>query len=206
MTPKVELPGTCRRSSGVAIIPPPDAQGQRPQGQPAASRRLLRPRASATTTPLPPADVATPLVPAIPPTSRPAGATAPASAASSVSAAVSTPRLHFAASAAQSVQPSVPSTVGLRAAAGGSRRRPAGGADVQPSPWPTRRSRRADSRHRSSPSRYGRPDGCISKARHPSERAVLDRQDDAFVGRASVSCSATPARRRDDVNSPSTQQ
>lgn len=63
VTPKFELPSTFPSiPSGVAVIPPTDSQGQRPLG-PAPSTPLP------TTTPMPPADVATPIVPpTIPPT------------------------------------------------------------------------------------------------------------------------------------------
>ncbi|MCC8429875.1 cellulose biosynthesis cyclic di-GMP-binding regulatory protein BcsB [Reyranella aquatilis] len=62
VTPKFELPSTFPSiPSGVAVIPPTDSQGQRPLG-PAPSTPLP------TTTPMPPADVATPIVlPTIPP-------------------------------------------------------------------------------------------------------------------------------------------
>lgn len=70
LTPKFELPSTFPSiPSGVAVIPPTDAQGQRPLG-PAPTTPLP------TTTPMPPANVATPVVP---PTIPPAAGSAPAS-------------------------------------------------------------------------------------------------------------------------------
>jgi len=71
LTPKFELPSSLPSiPSGVAIIPPPDSQGPRLQAP------------LPTTTPMPPADVATPIVPpTIPPGSTspvPAGAQRPA--------------------------------------------------------------------------------------------------------------------------------
>jgi cellulose synthase (UDP-forming) len=61
LTPKFELPSSLPSiPSGVAIIPPPDSQGPRLQAP------------LPTTTPMPPADVATPIVPpTIPPSSNP---------------------------------------------------------------------------------------------------------------------------------------
>ncbi len=72
VTPKFELPSTFPSiPSGVAVIPPTDSQGQRPLG-PAPSTPLP------TTTPMPPADVATPIVP---PTIPPAVGTVPSAPA-----------------------------------------------------------------------------------------------------------------------------
>ena len=82
-TPKVELPSTFPAiPSGVAVIPSFDVQGQRPPGQPVpspgAAATPVAPAPLPTTTPLPPADVATPLVPpTIPP--QPAQPTQPPS-------------------------------------------------------------------------------------------------------------------------------
>jgi hypothetical protein len=86
MTPKVELPSNLPAiPSGAAIIPPPDPQGQRPQGQSAASPPAGAPLAPLpTTTPLPPADVATPLVPPTIPSRQAAQPTQPASPPQSV--------------------------------------------------------------------------------------------------------------------------
>ncbi len=82
--PKVELPATFPAiPSGVAVIPPSDALGQRPPGQPApspgAAATLVAPAPLPTTTPLPPADVATPLVPPTIPPAQPAQPTQPPS-------------------------------------------------------------------------------------------------------------------------------
>jgi hypothetical protein len=101
-TQKMELPATLPAiPSGVAVIPPPDPQGQRSQGQPTASPPVtVVPSVAApvpgapapfaplpTTTPMPPADVATPLVPptipqrqAVQPTQSPPPAQPPQSA------------------------------------------------------------------------------------------------------------------------------
>jgi cellulose synthase (UDP-forming) len=189
MTPKVELPANLPAiPSGVAIIPPPDAQGQRPQGQPAASPPAAPPLAPLpTTTPLPPADVATPLVPpAIPPRQ----AAQPAQPLQPVQPA-------------QSAQPSVPSTVEPSPPQPAARAGvPPVAPTVQPSPvaYPTFAGA-ADSRPQIIRLLdMGRPDG-VHLEGTSSEVSVpfSTRQDDAFVGsRISLMFSYSGAVGRDD--------
>ena len=194
---KFELPPTLPSiPSGVTIIPPADGQGQRPQAPPPALP---------TTTPLPPADVATPIVPpAIPPAAtnpvpggaqrpQPAPAPAPPAAPTSSPAAATIP-----AAPPVTVQP-LPAAAPPAAVA-----RP----DVPPipmmqpsSPAYPMYSSAADARSQLIRlGDMGRPDGIhLEGAAAESGVTFSARQDDAFVSaRISLMFSYSNAVARDD--------
>ena len=217
--PKVELPATLPAiPSGAAIIPPPDGPpSQRPQGQPAAGAPPAAaqvtvvpntaPAASApaaplpTTTPLPPADVATPLVPpAIPPkqaaqpTPAPVPVQPPAPAQPPATAVATQPA--SPPQAAQSSAPSAPRSPPAPAA------RPDVAPAVQPSPvaYPTFVSGTDSRQQIIRLLDMGRPDG-VHLEGVSSEASVpfSTCQDDAFVGsRISLIFSYSGAVARDD--------
>jgi cellulose synthase (UDP-forming) len=201
MTPKVELPANLPAiPSGVAIIPPPDAQGQRLQGQPAASPPAAPPLAPLpTTTPLPPADVATPLVPPTIPSRQ---------AAQPIQA----PSMPQSPQPAQPLQPAQPPQLAQPSApppAAPAPPQPAARADLPTAPPPVQPSPVAyptfaggtDSRPQIIRLLdMGRPDG-VHLEGTSSEVSVpfSTRQDDAFVGsRISLMFSYSGAVGRDD--------
>jgi hypothetical protein len=206
MTPKVELPANLPAiPSGVAIVPPPDAQGQRPQGQSAASPPAAQPLAPLpTTTPLPPADVATPLVPpaippkqAAPPTQPPSP---PQSAQTSQPPQPSQPPPP--APPPQSAQPSVPLPAAPSPPPAARAAAPTVPPTVQPSPvaYPTFAGGTDSRPQLIRLLDMGRPDG-VHLEGTSSEVSVpfSTRQDDAFVGsRISLMFSYSGAVARDD--------
>jgi cellulose synthase operon protein B len=216
MTPKVELPSNLPAiPSGAAIIPPPDPQGQRPQGQSAASPPAGAPLAPLpTTTPLPPADVATPLVPPTIPSRQAAQPTQPASPPQSVQPS----QLPQPAPPPQLAQPSAPPpTAPQQPSPSVQPSAPPPAAPPQPAARPDVPT--APPAAQSSPVAYptftggtdsqpqiirlldmGRPDG-VHLEGTSSEVSVpfSTRQDDAFVGsRISLMFSYSGAVGRDD--------
>ena len=190
-TPRVELPATLPAiPSGVAIIPPADPQGQRPQGQsaagaPATPPAALPPAPLPTTTPLPPADVATPLVPPTIPPRQAAQPTQPAAPPQLAQPSQPT-QAPQPAQAAKSAQPSVPPPAAL----------------VPPSPlvYPTFTGGVDGRQQIIRLLDMGRPEGLhLEGTSAEASVAFSTRQDDAFVGsRISLVFSYSGAVGRDD--------
>lgn len=187
LTPRFELPSSLPSiPSGVAVIPPPDWQGQRQQAP------------LPTTTPMPPANVATPIVP---PTIPQAPAPAPSTASTPAPVPVPATPAPVAAPPPASLPPAAPAVTATPVPPAGPNR-----PDISPSPSPLPMGNypmftgTADGR-----SQLIRLRDLRSKALHlegasaETGIAFTTRQDDAFVAaRISLVFSYSNAVARDD--------